>query len=325
VHDALLDMNLARDELLTTIENVGREDWQRLVPYGSRSLHGLLAHLAGADQAWAAAAQGLLKGEAEERPPLSDGEAAAVRDRAIERGLARTPPELLDEMQSRRRLLVGLYELLEPRHLALPLPSYGAQHNSAREHIWRGWHDRRHAADVRRALRMTWHPPTLQFVPDVVRAATWLSADPTLYVIYSVDAVLWERPSPVPGWSYRELMSHIATGDWVFQAHLRHIVEHGVVGPWPDIDAGNQQWILERQHSTVGALIEEYLSMRHETGLLLARLQPQHLRLQIEFWWQPTPNTHTVLEYVAAFGRHELAHRDQLRPAMTFATARGGA
>ena len=31
----------------------------------------------------------------------------------------------------------------------------------------------------------------------------------------------WSRPSHDPGWSYRDLLTHLAVGDWVCQAVLR--------------------------------------------------------------------------------------------------------
>ncbi len=317
VHDAVQDMQLARRELMAELERVGPDDWSRFVPYGARTLHDLLAHLAGADQAWAVSAQGLLKGEAEERTPLTPDEARAALDRAIARGRGRGEAQLLDEMQRRRRLLLGLYEELEPRHLALPLPSYG-RHNSVRERIWRGYHDRLHAADVRRALRMHWRPPRLRFEPAILPGVEALAPGETLYVAHSVDPVRWERPSNVPGWSNRGLLAHIATGDWVLQLQLRHIMEHGRVAPWPDVDAGNDERLRERRQSTVASLLEEYLSMRHQTMLLLADLRPEHLRLPITYWWDPAAGERTVLDYVLMFHRHEHAHREQLRPAMRY-------
>jgi len=318
VHDAVLDMHIARNDLMAALEEVKPDDWSRYVPYGSRTLHDLLAHIASADQAWAAAAQGLLKGESEERPPLTPEEARAVRERAIERGRQQSPAELMEEMQRRRRLLLGLYELLEPRHLALVLRSFGDTHNSVRERIWLGYHDRLHAADVRRALRMHWRPQRLEFLPEVEPAVRALSPDETLYVMYSVDPVNWERPSPLPGWSYRQLLAHIATGDWVLQGHLRHIIEHNEVAPWPDVDAGNAQRVGDRRLSTEGRLTEEYLSMRHETMRILAQLRPEHLNLRITLPWEPEPERHTVLVYLLGFERHERAHREQLRPAMKY-------
>lgn len=324
VHDAALDMLAARNELLSALSQVGERDWDRYVPYGSRTLHDLLAHVAGADGAWARAAKGLLKGEAEECPPLTREQARDARERAIERGRSQRPAALLEEMERRRRLLLSLYELLEPRHLPLALRSFGDEHNSVRERIWLGYHDRLHAADVRRALRMRWHPQPLPFLPETQPTVEALAPDETLYVIHSVDPVCWERPSPLSGWSYRQLLAHIATGDWVLQCHLRHIVEHGAVAPWPDVDAGNAKRVAERAHSTDRALTEEYLSMRHETLRLIARLEPAHPSLPIEFWWEPRPNQHTVLDYLLAFERHDRAHREQLRGAMRYARARGG-
>jgi hypothetical protein len=317
VHEAVQDMQLARRELMAELGRVGPDDWRRLVPYGTRTLHDLLAHLAGADQAWAVMAQGLLKGEGEARAPLTPEQARVAIDAAIERGRGRTEAELLEEMERRRRLLLGLYEELEPRHLALPLPSYG-RHNSVRERIWRGYHDRRHAADVRRALRMQWRPPRLEFSPAILPAVEALRPDKTLYVAYSVDAALWERPSGVPGWSNRGLLAHIATGDWVLQLELRHIIERGSVAPWPNVDAGNDERLRERRQSTVAALLEEYLSMRHESLLLLAGLRLEHLRLPMVFWWDPAAGERTVLDYVLMFERHEGAHVEQLRPAMRY-------
>lgn len=325
VHDAVVDMRVARDQLLAVLTEVEERDWSRYVPYGSRTLHQLLAHVASADQAWAVAARGLLKGEGEERPPAATADPSGDRERAIARRRSEPPERLLDEMERRRNLLFSLYELLEPRHLALSLRAYGEQHNSVRERIWRGYHDRLHAADVRRALRMNWHPPKLTFVPPVQPAAQALSPDATLYVIYSVDPARWEAPSPDAGWSNRNLLAHIATGDWVLQHHLREIVARGRVAEWPDVAAGNAQRVEERRFSTDAALTDEYLSMRHETMTLLARLKPKHLELEMEFWWEPSPNRHTVLDYVTMFERHDRTHREQLRPAMKYATARGGA
>ncbi len=316
VRRAAMDMEAARDELRAAIAEIKPGDWERLVPYGARTLHDLLAHLAGADQAWALAAHGLLRAEGAETKPLAPAGARAARERSIARGRSQPTGALLEEMARRRKLLLTLYELLEERHLAVALPAFGDVHNSVRERIWLGYHDRMHAADVRRALRMRWHPPRLRFAPGVDSAVEALSPAETLYVVYSVDPVCWERPSGVPGWTFRDLLAHIVTGDWVLHAHLRHIIERGTVAPWPDIDAGNAGRIAERHFSTHAVLVEEFLSMRHETMLLLAELKPPHLRLPISFWWDPPPNEHTVLDYVLAFERHDRTHRAQLRPAM---------
>jgi DinB superfamily/Mycothiol maleylpyruvate isomerase N-terminal domain len=318
VREAVSDMLAARDELTTAIGQVGEGDWQRYVPYGSRTLHDLLAHVAAADHAWGLAAQDLLKGESEDRRPRTPQVLQAARERAITRGRAQTVEQLLEEMARRRKLLVSLYELLERRHLALSLGAFGEEHNSVREHIWLGYHDRLHAADIRRALRLQWHPPRLRFRPELQPGVDALSPSRTLYVVYSVDPARWERRSPVPGWSYRQLLAHIATGDWVLQRHLTHVLEHGRLDEWPDIAAGNEERLAERRFSTWSTLVEEYLSMRHETMLLISKLKQRHLTVKMHFWWDEPAKERTMLDYVISFHRHERSHTEQLRPAMKY-------
>src|SRR5437868_13538550 len=82
VERAVIDMHDARDQLLAALGEIGASDWNRFVPYGSRTLHELLAHIAAADHAWAVAAKGLLKGEGEEQRPLAPAAARAVSERA---------------------------------------------------------------------------------------------------------------------------------------------------------------------------------------------------------------------------------------------------
>ena len=65
--------------------------------------------------------------------------------------------------------------------------------------------------------------------------------------------------------------------------------------------------------------------MRHETMVLFSQLKPKHLGLKIEFWWERTPNAHTVLDYLNGFEFHDRQHLEQLRPAMRWVRAHGGA
>ena len=320
VHDAVVDMQIARERLRATLNTLDDEARLRYVPYGSRTVHDVLAHVAAADQVWAVAAQRLFKGETGERP-LTRADALASAARAVERGSRQPVAALLEEMDRRRKLLSGLFGLLEKRHLAMALPAFGDRHNSVRERIWVGYHDRLHEDDIRRALSMNWHPPDLGFDPRIAPAVDALGPGPTLYVIYSVDPVYWERSAPGLDWTYRQLLAHIATGDWVLQAHLRHVLEHGRVMPWPDVNAGNAQRIHERRFTTETRLVDEYLSMRHQTMLLLTELREEHLTLPIEMPWMPEPRTRTILDYVLAFEMHERSHREQLRPAMKFQTS----
>jgi uncharacterized damage-inducible protein DinB len=319
VHDAVIDMQLSRDRLETALLKLERADWKRFVPYGSRTLHDILAHLASADHAWALAAKGLLKGEVEASPAAADIRAA--REHAIERRRSESPEGLLGEMARRRKLLLSLFDLLEPKHLAQKLASFG-EHDSVRERIWVGYHDRLHQSDVERALRTNWYPQALRFLPEVAVVAEALDPETTKYVIYSVDEAWWEKPSPLAGWSYRNLLAHIGSGDWVLQRHLRHALEEGTIAAWPDVDAGNAERVSERRLSTWQALTDEFLSMRHETMVLLAALEPRQLRLAIELPWLPAEQrSKTLVDYLQGFWRHDHYHREQLRNAMRYKTS----
>ena len=172
-------------------------------------------------------------------------------------------------------------------------------------------------------MRLTWHPAKLAFLPELQPVAEALAPDATLYVISQRRSDVWEQPSPLPEWSFRQLLAHIATGDWVLQLHLRSLIDEGRPAEWPDVAAGNARMIEERRFSTERALVEEYLSMRHETMLLLAQLKPRHLAEKIRAWWEATPNEHTVLEYLDGFESHDRLHREQLRPAMKYLHAQG--
>jgi uncharacterized damage-inducible protein DinB len=320
VHDAVLDMQLSRSSLDATIDALEDSDWDRYVPYGFLTVRDVLAHLAAADHNWALASKGLLKGEV--HPSSKEDARPADRDASIRKRRSASVQALRDEMARRRKLLLSLFDLLEPEHLALKLPSFG-QHNSVRERIWLGYHDRLHEAEIDRARRLQWHPQRLDFLPEVAAGAASLAPEPTLYVVYSVDESWWEAPSSIRGWSYRNLLSHIATGDWVLQHHLRHIIESGRVADWPDVDAGNAERITERRFTTWQRLTDEYLSNRHETMRLLAQLQHQHLTLPIDLWWEPPERRRrTVRDYVGGFWSHDHQHREQLRPAMRFATSK---
>ena len=321
VHDAVVDMRIAREALEETLDGLSEADWQRFVPYGHKTMRDLLAHVAAADQAWALAARGLLRGEAEQHVPLSPEAVREARERATERGRATPLPELREEMRRRRQLLLSLLELLEPRHLAMSLPSFG-EHNSVRERIWLGYHDGLHQADIDRARRIAWHPKRLTFLRELAHAVDALAPDETLYVIYSVDPLYWERPSPVPGWSFGNLLAHIATGDWVLQTHLRHLLESGAVAAWPDVADGNAERIEARKFTTWQRLTDEFLSMRHETMTLLAQLLPAHLAEPIELPWEPPERrARTVLDYLSGFPQHDRTHRQQLRAAMKHRTS----
>jgi uncharacterized damage-inducible protein DinB len=315
VERALFDMAQARAELLRELARVGEADWTRYVPYGHWTLKDLLAHLAAFDGVWAMTTQSLLASDGVAvSPGTPDPETA--RRRAIERGRKRSVASLLEELQSRRRLLIGYLELLEERHLARSVPGAHAGEDSVRAQLWLGYHDRQHAADIRRALAMAWQPEPRSFLPEVEAAAAALSPDVALRVIYSVAPEMWTLSSPVPGWTYHDLLAHLATGDRVFQRQLRALLATGEAGRWPDEDADSRELVEERRSVTEEQLIEEYLSSRHETLRLLSQLRPGHLRATVRLRPDGPQRDRTFLDFVSLFTEHEARHLSALRTAV---------
>lgn len=315
VERALFDMEQARAALLRELARVTEADWPRYVPYGDWTLKDLLAHVAAFDGLWAMTTQGLLASDGV-TIPVAAHDTEAARRRAIERGRKRSVASLIEELHSRRRLLTGYFELLEERHLARSLPAAPAGEDSVRAQIWIGYHDRQHAADIRRALAMAWEPERLAFPPEIAGAAAALSPDAALRVMYSIAPETWATPSPAPGWSYHDLLAHLATADRAFQRQLRAVLATGRADRSPDAEQVHCGLIDERRDASEEQLIEEYIASRHETLRLLAQLRPAHLRVPARFGWDEREGERPFLEYVNAFPQHETRHLAELRAAV---------
>jgi uncharacterized protein (TIGR03083 family) len=86
----------------------------------------------------------------------------------------------------------------------------------------------------------------------------------------------WSMPSPLEGWSYKDLLAHLATGDRVFQTVLRAVT----AGEPLDIakinldyvNAGNGRLLEERKERPVEELIVEVEAEGEKTQELLAKL-----------------------------------------------------
>ena len=123
----------------------------------------------------------------------------------------------------------------------------------------------------------------------------------------------WSMPSPLEGWTYRDLLAHLAAGDWVCQS----ILSAAVAGRPADLsilnqlDERNEQLRREREGRSIEELIAEVESEGEETQELLAQLtdEDQH-RTQ-----EGAPMT--LGQYLCdAFPGHDRAHLAQLKTAL---------
>ena len=267
VHDAVLDMLAARNELMRAHRRGRRRDWERYVPYGSRTLHELLAHLAGGGPGLGAGGAGsAARGVRSRRAAVDRTTRGGARSEPIERGRAQPPAELLGEMERRRQLLLSLYELLEPRHLALSLRVVrrGAQ-----------LRPRAHLARLPRPPARGRHPPrAANAVASAAAARSAGVANGGRCAVARRDAVRdLQRRSRALGAALAGAGLDLPTAAGAHRdrrlgaaasAPARHRARRGrrVAG---HRRRGTRSASTSVASRTDSALVEEYLSMRHET------------------------------------------------------------
>jgi uncharacterized protein (TIGR03083 family) len=136
-------------------------------------------------------------------------------------------------------------------------------------------------------------------------------------VARAVDPDKWGEPSPYPGWTYKDLLAHLATGYTVRLAQLRGLVEKGELSAQPDADAANAENIARHRKSSPEALVEEMVRQRSEVRRLMGLLRPEHLdaRTAVHRRGQ-APQDGSFLEALQHWHEHDLEHAADLSPIM---------
>ncbi len=129
---------------------------------------------------------------------------------------------------------------------------------------------------------------------------------------HSIPMEAWSRPSPLEGWSYKDLLAHLATGDWVLHTVLKAVTTNtpldvGQVGGIDFISEGNAQRLKERATHSPEALIEEVEAESIVTQELLSRLtEADETRSQ-----EGAPMK--LSDYLRGFPGHDRQHLEELR------------
>jgi uncharacterized protein (TIGR03083 family) len=129
-------------------------------------------------------------------------------------------------------------------------------------------------------------------------------------VARAVPGDAWNKPSPLAGWTYHDLLGHLAIGDWAFQATLSALLEGKAFDPslFDTLDETNERYRRERTNRSVDELITEAIAEGEVTQSLLTRLTPGH---------ESTPvGRFTIGEWVTGFSRHDGIHTDELATAV---------
>ena len=131
----------------------------------------------------------------------------------------------------------------------------------------------------------------------------------------SVPPEAWSRPSPNPGWRCKDLLAHLAAGDWALQSGLRVVIakERLDIAQFGNVDEANARFIAERAGRSIEELIAEVEAEGEETQALLARLEEG----DEQYTPDNAPITPTTLgEFLRRFSQHDRYHLSQLRTAL---------
>ena len=151
------------------------------------------------------------------------------------------------------------------------------------------------------------------FAPWVEPIAAKLrqSRGETVNVAREIPADTWEMPSPNEGWTYRQLLGHLAVGDWVCQSILRAVVagEPADLAMLAELDERNDRYRQEREGRSIEELILEVEAEGEDTQELLASLkEADENRRQAD-----APMS--LGEYLGIFPSHDQEHLAHLRTA----------
>lgn len=133
----------------------------------------------------------------------------------------------------------------------------------------------------------------------------------------SVPAEAWDGPSPLDGWSYKDILAHIGKGnDQLFQKLLRTVVADKSIDTAifaeVDTDGENARGVQERRSKSAEELIEELEEGGKEIQTLLSHLTEEQQRLRQE---EPLFLLEGFLQGVCKES-HDIEHLTQLRTAV---------
>jgi uncharacterized protein (TIGR03083 family) len=126
-------------------------------------------------------------------------------------------------------------------------------------------------------------------------------------------------PSPLEGWTYKDLLAHLASGDWFFQTMLRETL--GIEKGLPDeqdmsfVNDGNARMLAERKDRGVEELIAEAESEGEETQELLSQISDATDPSAV-VWHRPNGDSVTLQQWLEGFPQHDKGHVAQLRTAL---------
>ena len=322
VEAATDDLRRAHRDLLRVVDSLSDDDWARYVPYGDWTVKDIVAHCIGdmSPRGVGLILAGVLT------PQFIADTASTLDVRARNAALVDERRDFARE--DLRQMLFSCHDAMHNAALKLteehlPVLAYAVPMGPGYElrvedWLWAGYHDRQHADDIRRALDTEWRPEPLAFLPEVEAEFRLMHRyrEGCLRAVYSIADDAWDRETAgAPGWSYRDVLAHIASNDLRVHARLRALLgepDEAELRAVNDIDGWNQQAVDRRRSRSVRRLVDEMTAARHETFRLLSHVRPDQLSAPITM---SDGSTRNVLEYIDMFTEHESEHAGRLVPA----------
>jgi hypothetical protein len=318
VEAAMYDLRVAHRDLLRVVDSLSDDDWSRYVPYGDWTVKDLIAHCIGdmSPRGVGLILAGVLT------PEFIEGTARTLDVRARNDAVVAQRRDLARE--DMRQMLFRCHDAmhaaalkLTQEHLpvlayAVPMgPDYDLR---VEDWLWFGHHDRQHADDIRRAVEIEWQPETLTFLPEIEERfrLMYRYREGFLRAVFSVAEDTWEEKGDSTGWTYRDILAHVAANDLRVQIRLRAVLgdrDEAALEALRDWDGWNRRAVEERRGRSVRELLDELAATRHETFRLLSHVRPDQLSAPITMSDGSTCN---VLEYIDGFTEHESMHAGQL-------------
>ena len=318
---AMDDLRIAHRDLLRVVDSLSDDDWARPISYGDWTVKDLIAHCIG-DMSPSGVGL-ILAGVLNPQFIADTGKTFDVRARnaaviAERRDL--TPEDM-------RQLLFRCHDAMHNAALKLseehlPVLAYtvpmGPDYDlHVEDWLWFGYHDRQHADDIRRAVETDWQPEKLTFLPEIKERfrLMYRYREGFLRTVYSIAEDTWEEESGNQGWTYRDILAHVASNDLRIQTRLRTVIgdrDEAALEALNDFDSWNERAVEERRSRSVRQLVDELAANRHETFRLLSHVRPDQLSAPITM---SDGSTRNVLEYIDGFTEHESVHAGQLVPA----------
>jgi len=327
---AVDDLQHAHRELLRLVDSLSEADWERPVPYGEWTVKDLIAHVIGD---MSPSGPGLiLAGVLTPEFIAANSTSFDVRSRnraMVEERRRYTREDLRQLLFEAHDAVIAATLKLDESHqpvLDYAVPMGTDYEIKVEDWLWRGYHDRQHAADIRRALKLDYRPEQLPFLPEIEEQMRVIvrTQEGFLRAVYTVADDAWQETSAAcPPWTYHDILAHIASNEARLQTRLRSAMgaaSEAELQAVNDVDEWNAEAVKARRDRQMEELVDEFLAGRRETLQVLSRFHPEHLSGGVQL---SSGESIPALEFIDRFAAHTSRHAGQLVPASRARRLRG--